>query len=245
MSLAIEAVGLARSFGDVRALQGVDLAVPVGGSHAYVGVNGAGKTTTLSILATLLEPTSGTARVMGHDVVGQSEKVRGLVGFVSDEGVACCPDWTPFEYLDYFATMGGRGDPEATLDMVGLPRADWRKPKRALSTGMLRRVEIARALLTRPRVLLLDEPTRGLDLPRRNAMWALLRAINEKHGTTLLVSSHDVAEIQELCQTLTVLSRGRVTYQGDLRTLPRDPRALERLFVERLTTNFEVVPRVA
>lgn len=234
MSLAIETSGLTRSYGAVRALEGVDLAVREGGSHAYVGLNGAGKTTTLSILATLVEPTGGSARVFGHDVVSAREKVRGLVGIVSDEGLSCCPDWTPLEYLDYFATMGGRGDAAEALDLVGLPNADRRKPKRALSTGMLRRVEIARALLPKPRVLLLDEPTRGLDLPAKRDMWEWLRLVAREERITIFLSSHEVREIRALCDDLAVIAGGRIVYRGATRSLGHTEEDLEDALVKLL-----------
>ena len=151
------------------------LRIPKGQLYGFLGLNGAGKTTTIRVLTTLLPPTAGTARLWGHDVVADPLAVRRLVGLVSDETSESQSTWTAREYLSYFARIRQLADPpgdvERLLDDVGLEPRFRGKLLGTYSTGMKRRVEIARALMGRPKVLFLDEPTRGLDLPAKREMW--------------------------------------------------------------------------
>lgn len=246
MHSAIETRDLTRTFGDHVAVDRVTLTVPWGRIHGYLGLNGAGKTTTIKMLTTLLAPTGGSARVAGHDVAREPLRVRDAIGLVGDEGGASRPSWTANEYVGYFARVRGLHDPRQAvadaLDAVGLePR--WRR--RAIgtySTGMTRRVGIARALLGNPRVLFLDEPTRGLDLPAKRETWALLRRLVAGGDVTVFLSSHDAAEIRALCQDLTVIARGRLAYSGPTAGLGRDEGEFEAELVRLLQGERERVP---
>ena len=168
---AVEMDGITRRFGDFVAVDGVTLKIPKGRLYGFLGLNGAGKTTTIRMLTTLLPPSAGSAKLWGHDVVKEPLAVRSMVGLVSDETSESQSTWTAREYLAYFARLRNIPDAgdhvERLLDDVGLDVAFRGKLIGTYSTGMNRRVEIARALMGKPKVLFLDEPTRGLDLPAK------------------------------------------------------------------------------
>jgi ABC-type multidrug transport system ATPase subunit len=236
---AVEAEGLTRRFGDFVALDAVNLRIPKGHLYGFLGLNGAGKTTTIRILTTLLPPSAGTARLWGHDVVKEPLAVRRLVGLVSDETSESQSAWTAREYLSYFARIRHapkpQDDVERILDDVGLDARFRGKLIGTYSTGMKRRVEIARALMGRPKVLFLDEPTRGLDLPAKRDMWALLRRLAATENVTTFLSSHDAQEIRSLCSEISVIAKGRLVYTGPTHELGNDIDAFEERLVSLLT----------
>jgi ABC-2 type transport system ATP-binding protein len=236
---AIETNGLTRRFGDFVAVDGVTLKIPKGHLYGFLGLNGAGKTTTIRMLTTLLPPSAGTARLWGHDVVREPLAVRGLVGLVSDETSESQSAWTAREYLSYFARVRRIPDPagqvERILDDVGLDPRFRGKLIGTYSTGMKRRVEIARALMGRPKVLFLDEPTRGLDLPAKRDMWNLLRRLAMEDQVTTFLSSHDAQEVRSLCSEISVIASGRVVYTGATSDLGADLDAFEERLIELLT----------
>ena len=231
---AIETETLTRRFGDFVAVDGVTLKIAKGQLYGFLGLNGAGKTTTIRMLTTLLPASSGTARLWGHDVRIEPLAVRKLVGLVSDETSESQSTWTGREYLAYFARIRQMPAAEAAveriLDKVGLDTRFRNKLIATYSTGMKRRVEIARALMGNPKVLFLDEPTRGLDLPAKREMWNLLRDLAAKEQVTTFLSSHDAQEIRSLCSEISVIARGQLVYTGATRELGAD---LD-LFEERL-----------
>jgi ABC-2 type transport system ATP-binding protein len=236
---AIETSGLSRRFGDFVAVDGITLKIPKGHLYGFLGLNGAGKTTTIRMLTTLLPPSAGTARLWGHDVIKEPLAVRGLVGLVSDETSESQSTWTAREYLSYFARI--RRIPEAParveriLDEVGLDNKFRGKLIGTYSTGMKRRVEIARALMGNPKVLFLDEPTRGLDLPAKRDMWNLLRRLAAEEKVTTFLSSHDAQEVRSLCGEISVIAKGRVVYTGATRDLGADLDTFEERLIELLT----------
>ena len=236
---AIEIDGLTRRFGDFVAVDNVTLRIPKGHLYGFLGLNGAGKTTTILVLTTLLPPSAGTAKLWGHDVVKDPLMVRNLVGLVSDETSESQSTWTAREYLSYFARLRNIRDPrdhvERLLDDVGLNVAFRGKLIGTYSSGMKRRVEIARALMGRPKVLFLDEPTRGLDLPAKREMWHLLRRLAVDENVTTFLSSHDSHEIRSLCDEISVISRGRLVYTGATRDLGADLDAFEEHLIRLLT----------
>ena len=236
---AIEMEGLTRCFGDFVAVDHVTLKIPKGQLYGFLGLNGAGKTTTIRMLTTLLPPSGGRAKLWGHDVVREPLAVRGLVGLVSDETSESQSAWTAREYLSYFARVRRiaqvRGTVERILDEVGLDTRFRGKLIGTYSTGMKRRVEIARALMGRPKVLFLDEPTRGLDLPAKRDMWNLLRRLAMEDQVTTFLSSHDAQEVRSLCSEISVVSAGRVVYTGSTRDLGADLDTFEDRLVELLT----------
>ena len=236
---AVEMEGLTRRFGSFTAVDQVTLKIPKGQLYGLLGLNGAGKTTTIRMLTTLLPPTSGSARLWGHDVVRNTLEVRRLIGLVSDETSESQSTWTAREYLGYFARLRHLPDPadqvERLLDDVGLDKAFRGKLIGTYSTGMKRRVEIARALMGRPKVLFLDEPTRGLDLPAKRGMWNLLRRLAVDENVTTFLSSHDSHEIRSLCNEISVISNGRIVYTGATRDLGDDLDAFEERLIQLLT----------
>ncbi|HKV61489.1 MAG TPA: ABC transporter ATP-binding protein [Candidatus Acidoferrum sp.] len=236
---AIEMDGLTRRFGDFVAVDNVTLKIPKGQLYGFLGLNGAGKTTTIRMLTTLLPPSSGIAKLWGHDVTKEPLAVRKLVGLVSDETSESQSTWTAREYLSYFARIRHMPSPdqevERILDDVGLDPKFRGKLIRTYSTGMKRRVEIARALMGRPKVLFLDEPTRGLDLPAKRDMWGLLRRLAATESVTTFLSSHDAQEIRSLCSEISVIARGRLVHTGPTREMGADIDAFEEGLIAMLT----------
>jgi ABC-2 type transport system ATP-binding protein len=238
---AIETDGLTRRFGDFAAVDGISLRIPKAQLYGFLGLNGAGKTTTIRMLTTLLPSTAGTARLWGHDVASEPLAVRRLVGLVSDETSESQSAWTAREYLGYFARLrrlpGPADQVEQLLDRVGLDPRFRGKLIGTFSTGMKRRVEIARALMGHPKVLFLDEPTRGLDLPAKRDMWRLLRDLAAREQVTTFLSSHDAQEIRTLCSRISVIARGRIVFTGDTHDLGADLDAFEERLIALLTAS--------
>lgn len=244
---AIETDGLTRRFGDFVAVDRVSLKIPKGQLYGFLGLNGAGKTTTIRMLTTLLPPSSGTAKLWGHDVVKEPLEVRKLVGLVSDETSESQSTWTAREYLSYFARIRHIPNPgeevERILDDVGLDAKFRGKLICTYSTGMKRRVEIARALMGRPKVLFLDEPTRGLDLPAKRDMWKLLRRLAATESVTTFLSSHDAQEIRSLCSEISVIAGGRLVHTGATQEMGADIDAFEETLVALLTRSEPIASR--
>ena len=236
---AVETNGLTRRFGSFVAVDHITLKIPKGKLYGFLGLNGAGKTTTIRVLTTLLPPTEGTAALWGHDVVEEPLAVRKLVGLVSDETSESQSTWTAREYLGYFARIRHLPDPagevERLLDLMGLAATLRGALIGTYSTGMKRRVEIARALMGNPKVLFLDEPTRGLDLPAKRETWKLLRNLAAQEQVTTFLSSHDAQEIRSLCSEVSVIARGKLVYTGATHELGANLEAFEERLIELLT----------
>lgn len=238
MEDAIVAENLTKRFGAHVAVDTLNLRVPRGRIFGYLGLNGAGKSTTIKMLTTLLRPSSGSAFVMGYDVEKEPMPVRNLIGLLGDEGGESRPQWTAREFVRYFAGLHDIEDPrgaaERALDVVELD-PDWRqRPMASYSTGMRRRVELARAIVADPRILFLDEPTRGLDLPAKRQSWELFRRLAKDEGVTIFLSSHEVAEILALCDELAVIAKGKLTYEGSAAELGPDSEKFERNLIPLL-----------
>ncbi len=216
-SLAIEATGLAKSFGEVRAVDGVDLAVPSGSVYGVLGPNGAGKTTTIKMLATLLRPDGGSARVMGHDIVGEADQVRGLVS-LTGQLASVDEDLTGWENLTLIGRLLGlrradaRGRATELLEAFGLAEAEGRLVK-TYSGGMRRRLDLAASIVVTPQLMFLDEPTTGLDPRSRNQVWDIVRAL-VGGGTTILLCTQYLDEADQLADGIAVIDRGRVIAEG-------------------------------
>jgi ABC-2 type transport system ATP-binding protein len=213
VSLAIEIEGLGRDYGDVRALDRLDLEVARGAMVGLLGPNGAGKTTAMLLLATLLSPSRGEARVFGQDTVRQRAAVRRRLGLLFQE-TSVDGLLTPEENLLFAARLAGLGGRIAraavadTIERIGLG-ARARRPARELSGGWRRLLDIARASLHQPDLLILDEPTVGLDPEHLDAVWALLDGQRRRHGTTVLFSTHYLTEA-ESADRVVLLADGRV-----------------------------------
>ena len=213
VALAIETVGLGRDYGETRALDALDLRVDPGTVVGLLGPNGAGKTTAMLLLATLLAPSRGTARIFGHDVTRERGAVRRRLGLVFQE-ISVDSLLTTSENLLFaarLAGLSGQSGHQAVADAIeqtGLtPYA--RKPARELSGGWRRLLDLARALLHRPDLLILDEPTVGLDPEHRDRVWSLLENQRRTLGTSILFSTHYLAEA-ESSDRVVLLARGRV-----------------------------------
>ncbi|MFD6562688.1 ATP-binding cassette domain-containing protein [Micromonospora profundi] len=214
---AIEAEGLTRSFGDNQALAGIDLQVPAGTVYGLLGPNGAGKTTAVRVLATLLRPDGGSARVFGHDVVTEADAVRSRVS-LTGQYASVDEDLTGTENLVLLARLLGLRKPAARdraaalLAAFGLTEASGRQVKK-YSGGMRRRLDIAASILNTPDLLFLDEPTTGLDPRSRNQVWEIVRAV-VAHGTTVLLTTQYLDEADQLAGRIAVVDHGRVIAEG-------------------------------
>jgi ABC-2 type transport system ATP-binding protein len=219
---AVEAVGLVKRFGDVAAVDGLDLTVQPGTVFALLGPNGAGKTTALRILATLLRPDAGTARVLGHDVVHDADAVRARIGFIG-QVASVEDDLTGFENLVLLGRLLGhsRGDTKRRaaelLDAFGLADAAGRLVK-TYSGGMRRRLDVAAGIIVRPDLLFLDEPTTGLDPRSRSQVWKLVRALVAR-GTTVLLTTQYLDEADQLADRIAVIDHGTLIADGTSREL--------------------------
>ena len=217
---AIEIVGLTKRFGSFVAVDNVSFSVEPGEIFGFLGHNGAGKTTTLSMLLGLTAPTSGSARVLGHDIVSDSLELRRACGFLP-ASYALPPDMTAREFLVYVGAMFGMalGEARARADVL-ISRfelgAFTSRKLRSYSTGMAQKVGMAQALVNEPRVLLLDEPTSGLDPIGRHDLLMLLRELSAEQGVTVLFSSHILSDIEALCRRVAVLHHGRLVASGDV-----------------------------
>ncbi len=215
--LAIETSGLVKVFGKTRAVDGVDLAIPAGSVYGFLGPNGAGKTTAVKVLATLLRPDGGEARVFGHDVVREADTVRSLVS-LTGQYASVDEDLTGAENLVLLGRLIGHRKPAARdraaqlLDAFGLSDAADRQVKN-YSGGMRRRIDIAASILKTPDVLFLDEPTTGLDPRSRNQVWDIVRIIVAQ-GTTVLLTTQYLDEADQLASRIAVIDRGKVIAEG-------------------------------
>jgi len=218
--LAIEARGLRRRYGGAEALAGLDLEVASADCFALLGPNGAGKTTAVHILATLLAPTGGSARVFGRDVTRERNALREQIGIVFQEP-SLDPQLTPREHLALSARLyriPARTQRVAEL-LEGFGLGDHANhPVRTLSGGLRRRLEIARGILHAPPLLFLDEPTVGLDVAARAGVWERLRSLRAAR-TTLFLTTHSMEEADALADQVGILDRGRLVARGSPRAL--------------------------
>ncbi len=218
-SLAIETFGLTRRFGDLIALDHLDLQIPYGQIFGLLGPNGAGKSTTLKMLTTLLQPTSGTAKVAGFDILQAPAEVRRRIGYVP-QLVSADGALTGWENLDFSGRLYGlhgaerKNRIEEALRFVNLTDSA-KKLVKTYSGGMIRRLEIAQAMLHRPVVLILDEPTVGLDPVARRAVWERLFELRQAYQMTILISTHGMDEADELCDELAILHLGKIATVGN------------------------------
>ncbi|MDA8363237.1 MAG: ATP-binding cassette domain-containing protein [Gammaproteobacteria bacterium] len=215
---AVQALGLTRRFGRLTAVDRLDLTVSNRSIFGLLGPNGAGKSTTIKMLTTLLRPTAGTARVAGSDIISAPRAVRRRIGYVpqllSADGAL-----TGVENLMLSARLYGIGERESrtrideSLRFMGLEEAAG-KLVRTYSGGMIRRLEVAQAMLHRPRVLFLDEPTIGLDPVARATVWSRLEELQQTYGTTVFLTTHDMEEADELCDEIAIMHRGHIAVNG-------------------------------
>ena len=216
-ALALEASGLVKQYGEVRALDGIDLAVPMGSVFGFLGPNGAGKTTALRILTGLARPTSGSARIFGNDVTSTSTAARSLIGFLPD--VPGFYEWmTAEEFLRFSGGLFGLEGrvlaerTKALLDLAGLTGVKTRVG--GYSRGMKQRLGVAQALINAPKMLMLDEPTSALDPIGRKDVLEMIASLGGR--TTVFFSTHILADVERVCDTVAILDRGRVVAQAPI-----------------------------
>jgi ABC-2 type transport system ATP-binding protein len=220
----IETINLSKRYDDLVALDNLHLNIQEGECFGYIGPNGAGKTTTIKILATLLQPTWGEARVCGHVVGYESRRIRPLIGYVPDFFGAYA-DMVVQEYLEFFASaygITGQQRKRIVGDVLELTDLNYKRDALVdgLSRGMKQRLSIARVLLHDPKLLLLDEPASGLDPRARVEIRELLKELH-RMGKTILISSHILHELAELCSTVGIIERGKLLFHGPVADITR------------------------
>lgn len=219
---AIEVVGLTHTFKNHKALENTTFRVKSGSLHGFVGPNGAGKTTTLKVICTLLPPQLGTVRVFGFDIRNDVNEVRRRIGFMPDH-FSMYRQMSVFEYLDFFGAAYGLSSAQRTeviASVLELVDMDGRKDDlvQGLSRGMQQRVSLARVLVNDPDLLLLDEPASGLDPRARIELMEILQEL-KRMGKTIFISSHILSELAELCDSVTIIDRGKIKFSGAMDAL--------------------------
>lgn len=241
MSDVIQTRNLTKTYGSVRALDGLSLTIPRGGVYGVLGPNGAGKSTLFRILLGLIRPTDGEASVMGGPIGGGGAASRRMGSMIET------PRFPPFltarQVLEWLSTAHGL-KPDAPrvagwLERVGLTEAADRKV-RGFSVGMLQRLGVAAALITEPELVILDEPTSGMDPPGIQEMRALIRALAERDGITVVLASHQLLEVQRVCDRVAILNRGKLVREGAVSELTGSGERL-RLSVTPLSRTLEIV----
>jgi len=212
---AIEIDGLGKEYGDLTALDGLDLSVETGEVYGFLGPNGAGKSTTINLLLGFLDPSSGSATVLGHDIERESRALRRRIG-VLPEAFSPYERLTAREHVKYAADLKDVAvDPDALLDRVGLTEDAWDRSAGGFSTGMEQRLALACALVGDPEVLILDEPSSGLD-PRGMAKLRELIREEAADGTTVFFSSHILSEVEAVCDRIGILVDGDLVAEGTI-----------------------------
>ncbi len=220
----IETINLTKRYGELVALDNLNLTIEEGACFGFIGPNGAGKTTTIKVLATLLKPSSGQAQIAGLTVGYQNRMIRPLIGYVPDF-MGAYEDMVVMEYLEFFAAaynIHGSQRKKVVSDVLELTDLGYKATAEvnSLSRGMQQRLSIARVLLHDPKVLLMDEPASGLDPRARIEIRELLKEL-KRMGKTILISSHILHELAELCNTVGIIERGRLLYSGTVSEILR------------------------
>lgn len=216
----IETINLSKRYGELVALDNLNLSINEGDCFGFIGPNGAGKTTTIKVLATLLKPSSGQAQVAGMTIGYQNRKIRPLIGYVPDF-MGAYEDMVVTEYLEFFAAaygIHGKQRKQVVNDVLTLTDLTYKATAEvnSLSRGMQQRLSVARVLLHDPKVLLMDEPASGLDPRARIEIRELLKEL-KRMGKTIIISSHILHELAELCNIVGIIERGKLLYAGTVR----------------------------
>jgi len=238
MSFAVEADKLVKVFGEVRALDGLSFQVKNGEIYGLIGPNGAGKTTALRIVSTLLKPTSGSVKVFGQDVVNDASEIRRVISYLPEEAGAY-KNLSGYEYLEFMAKFTTedkeviRKTVEVAARISGLEERLKDKVK-TYSKGMKRRLLVARALMTKPKLAALDEPTSGLDVLHSVHVRGIIKQYVEKQGVTVLLSSHNMLEVEHLCGRVALIDKGKIVAEGSPAELKKNVNAsnLEEVFAK-------------
>lgn len=239
MSAVIETRGLTKTYGAVRALDGLDLSIPKGGVYGVLGPNGAGKSTLFRILLGLIRPTAGSATIMGGPV-GDIAHMRRTGSMI--ETPRFPPYLTARQVLRWLALehgIGATSDIPYWLERVGLTEAADRRV-RGFSVGMLQRLGVAASLMNRPELVILDEPTSGMDPPGIQEMRALIRSLATEDGVTVVLASHQLLEVQRVCDRVAILNKGKLVREGAVSELTADGERL-RLALSPVAQALEVL----
>jgi ABC-2 type transport system ATP-binding protein len=239
MDALIEARGLTKTYGAVRALDGLSLAIPRGGVYGVLGPNGAGKSTLFRILLGLIRPSAGEATVLGGPV-GQVATMRRMGSMI--ETPRFPPYMTARQVLAWLALahgMGGDVQPQRWLERVGLAEAADRRV-RGFSVGMMQRLGVAAALMTKPELVILDEPTSGMDPPGIQEMRGLIRSLADDDGVTVVLASHQLLEVQRVCDRVAILAKGKLVREGAVSELTASGERL-RLAVTPLARALDIL----
>jgi len=216
--LAVEAVNVVKNFGEIRAVDGLSFNVKNGETFGLIGPNGAGKTTALRIAATLLLPTSGTMKIFGLNVVQEAAEVRKIITYLPEEAGAY-RNLSGWEYLEFMTKFNTRSKDEAqqmvneAAEITGLGERLKDKTK-TYSKGMKRRLLVARALMNKPKLAILDEPTSGLDVLHAYHVREIIKRYVKEHNVTVLLSSHNMLEVEHVCDRVALINKGKVVAEG-------------------------------
>lgn len=223
MSIAVEAKSLTKQFGEIVALDNLTFNIKKGEIYGLIGPNGAGKTTTLRIICTLILPTSGTIKIFGTDAVKQATDIRREITYLPEESGAY-PNLTGYEYLEFMAKLQGKPgiNVKDTINeaaqICGLGNRLKDKAK-TYSKGMKRRLLVARALMTQPKLAVLDEPASGLDVMHAYKIREIVKRYVKEHGVTVLLSSHNMLEVEYLCDRVALVNKGKLVVEGEPKEL--------------------------
>ena len=229
----IEVINLAKEYGDYTAVSNISFTADKGEIVGFLGPNGAGKTTTIRMLATYLPPSSGTARIAGHDIVKESDKVRRAIGYLP-ENPPLYGEMTVHEYLNFVANIKGipgrdvKRSVEKVLEQCFLTEVR-RKLCSHLSRGFRQRVGLAQAIVHNPEVIILDEPTSGLDPKQITQIRDLIRSLAQNH--TVILSTHILPEVSIVCSKVVIINRGQIVLESKLSELDKG-RTLEQVFLD-------------
>lgn len=234
--VAVEVKDLVKNFGSIRAVDGASFDVHEGEIFGLIGPNAAGKTTILRIVSTLLQITSGSVKVLGHDVVKEAEKVRQLISYLPEDAGAY-KNLTGRAYLEFIARFFGNGSKTKKIVERGMEIADLGEriddKVGTYSKGMIRRLLVGRALMTEPKLAILDEPTSGLDVTNAREIRELIKK-SARSGITVLLSSHNMLEVEFLCERIALINNGKIVEEGKPLQLKKKYRAenLEEVFTK-------------
>jgi len=238
MVYAVEINALFKRFGEIIALDGLSFGAEEGKTFGLIGPNGAGKTTTLRILSTLILPTTGSAKVFGHDVVHEASEVRKIISYLPEEAGAY-KNLSGYEYLQFMGRFSSENKSDLNTmvedagEISGLGER-LRDRTKTYSKGMKRRLLVARALMTKPKLAILDEPTSGLDVLHSYHVRSIIKQYVEKQGLTVLLSSHNMLEVEYLCDQVALINNGKIVAVGTPSELKAKYKAsnLEEVFAE-------------
>ncbi|MCR6545148.1 ABC transporter ATP-binding protein [Dehalobacterium formicoaceticum] len=226
---------LGKKYGSFSAVEHLNLEVKEGSIFGFLGHNGAGKTTTISMLTTLILPTSGRANICGYDIVKDNLKVRNLIGYLP-ENVTLYGDLTAMENLKFFGQLSGVKDVDARIEDILklLEFTEWKNRKvKTYSKGMRQRIGIAQAILHNPKILFLDEPTSGLDPQGTKELRDILLMLNQERGTTIFMNTHLLSEVTKLCSDIGIISKGRLLLADSIKNIENkfpEEKSLEEIY---------------